>query len=64
VEKCNWVKFSEGLSRLGSTIIRRFIDHTKFAACVAFSCIAVFYILLITFRHFIFFVFCVLLFDL
>jgi hypothetical protein len=60
VVKCSWVKCSESLSNRVPNIIRRYIDHTKFAAFMVL--LFIIFLRVLFFNHCIFFVhFCLIL---
>ena len=64
VVKCSWVKCSESLSNRVTNIISGYMDHMKFAACMAFSFIIFLHVLLVLFYRCVYgFMFCVLLFT-
>ena len=62
--KCSWVKCRESVSNRVSNIIRRYIDHMRFAAYMDFSFVIFLHVLLVLFYHCVYgCMFCILLFN-
>jgi len=64
VVKCSWAKCSESLSNRVSNIIKKYVDHMKYAAFMAFSFTIFLHVVLVPFYHCIYgCMFCILLFN-